>query len=494
LLIQNRSISANTAAGISFAPNTSDTADRSAIIYGVNESGGSGNATGLTFHTNANGSSPQEKARIDSSGRLGLGTSSPGSYDFDGPTVLAVANTAGSSTLAVVSDAASLGQIAFADGTSSTARYRGLIKYNHSTDSLEIRTAAAPAVTIDSSQRVGIGTTSPRGALDVTGSIFASGGSQIQITGSAGSTGLQLIGQDSAESLIGTMSSQALAFRTDSTERARLDSSGRLLVGTSSGSGNAKLQIQGGVAYGDAYLDLCFNGTVVSGQTLGELRFTDAASSANVYAKIAVQADAAPGSGDYPGRLVFSTTADGASSPTERMKIDSAGTVEINGTKNADSYLYIEATTDKGGCVRINHTENAATFRKIQHFYRVGTEVGSISISNSATNFNTSSDYRLKENVVPLTGAADRLNQLQVHRFNFIANPDTTVDGFIAHEVQTIVPECITGTKDELDDEGNPVYQGIDQSKLVPLLTAALQEALAKIETLEAKVAALEGA
>jgi hypothetical protein len=87
-----------------------------------------------------------------------------------------------------------------------------------------------------------------------------------------------------------------------------------------------------------------------------------------------------------------------------------------------------------------------------------------------------------------LTGAADRVNQLQVHRFNFIADPDETVDGFIAHEAQAVVPECVTGTKDEVDDEGNPVYQGIDQSKLVPLLTAALQEALAKIETLEQRL------
>jgi hypothetical protein len=84
------------------------------------------------------------------------------------------------------------------------------------------------------------------------------------------------------------------------------------------------------------------------------------------------------------------------------------------------------------------------------------------------------------------------LNQLQVRRFNFIADPDTTVDGFLAHEAQEVVPECVTGTKDEVDDEGNPVYQGIDQAKLVPLLTAALQKAIGRIETLEASNAALE--
>ena len=79
-------------------------------------------------------------------------------------------------------------------------------------------------------------------------------------------------------------------------------------------------------------------------------------------------------------------------------------------------------------------------------------------------------------------------------RFNFIVDADTTVDGFLAHEVQTVVPEAITGEKDAVDSDNNPVYQGIDQSKLVPLLTAALQEAVAKIEVLETKVAALEAA
>jgi hypothetical protein len=119
--------------------------------------------------------------------------------------------------------------------------------------------------------------------------------------------------------------------------------------------------------------------------------------------------------------------------------------------------------------------------------------VGSISTSGSGTSFNTSSDYRLKENVVPLTGAAARVQQLKPSKFNFIADPGTTVDGFIAHEAQEVVPECATGTKDAVDADGNPVYQGIDQSKLVPLLTGALQEALTRIEQLETKVAALEG-
>ena len=127
------------------------------------------------------------------------------------------------------------------------------------------------------------------------------------------------------------------------------------------------------------------------------------------------------------------------------------------------------------------------------HFYTGGSQVGSISLTTSATAFNTSSDYRLKENVVTDWDATTRLKALKPSRFNWKTDADTTVDGFLAHEVSSIVPEAITGEKDAVDENGNPQYQGIDQSKLVPLLTKALQEAVAKIETLEAKVTALEG-
>ena len=139
---------------------------------------------------------------------------------------------------------------------------------------------------------------------------------------------------------------------------------------------------------------------------------------------------------------------------------------------------------------------------------------GSVNGSGTSTSYSTSSDYRLKENEVSLSNGITRIKQLKPYRFNFKCNASKTVDGFFAHEVTPVVPEAITGTKDEVEttyyQEGDtipegkavgdvksttsPVYQGIDQSKLVPLLTAALQEAITKIETLETKVAALEAA
>jgi hypothetical protein len=124
-------------------------------------------------------------------------------------------------------------------------------------------------------------------------------------------------------------------------------------------------------------------------------------------------------------------------------------------------------------------------------FRKDTTTVGSISITGSATAYNTSSDYRLKTDAQPMTGASDRVLSLKPVNFAWIAD-GTRVDGFLAHEAQEVVPEAVHGTKDAVDADGNPDYQGIDQSKLVPLLTAALQEALTKIADMEIRLSALE--
>jgi len=131
---------------------------------------------------------------------------------------------------------------------------------------------------------------------------------------------------------------------------------------------------------------------------------------------------------------------------------------------------------------------------RVTNFYNGNGNIGNISLSGSTTSFVTSSDYRLKENVVTDWDATTRLKQLKPSRFNFIADADTTVDGFLAHEVSSIVPEAVNGTKDEVDEDGNAVMQGIDQNKLVPLLVKSLQEALTEIDTLKTKVTALENA
>jgi hypothetical protein len=127
-------------------------------------------------------------------------------------------------------------------------------------------------------------------------------------------------------------------------------------------------------------------------------------------------------------------------------------------------------------------------------FFSNGVEVGRITTTTSATTYTTSSDYRLKENINYDWDATTRLKQLKPARFNFKINAASEiVDGFLAHEVSSVVPEAIVGEKDAVNEDGDPLLQAIDQSKLVPLLVKAMQEQQATIEALTARITALEG-
>jgi len=183
-------------------------------------------------------------------------------------------------------------------------------------------------------------------------------------------------------------------------------------------------------------------------------------------------------------------------SASEAMRIDSSGNLLVGktgatfSTTGGSLYAgYLSITRDSAEVQAINRL---GTDGAVVSFYKASSFVGSISVTSSTTAYNTSSDYRLKEDVQPVVGASDRV--LALKPVNFAWKTDgSRVDGFLAHEAQEVVPEAVTGTKDAVDEEGNPEYQGIDQSKLVPVLTAALQEALSRIETLEVEVAALKG-
>ena len=215
---------------------------------------------------------------------------------------------------------------------------------------------------------------------------------------------------------------------------------------------------------------------------------------------------------NYGVTLVFHTNAgngSGASTTTtERMNIDSSGRVNIN----TASAITPEGVLQVSG----NSSQNLSAWRVATNgnvglrFFNSSTQgVGGITINGASTVYATSSDYRLKENEVAISDGIERLKQLKPYKFNFKTEPDTIVDGFFAHEVSSVVPEAVSGEKDATetytDDNGDEQTrineQGIDQSKLVPLLTSALQEAITKIETLEtentdikARLAALESA
>ena len=169
-----------------------------------------------------------------------------------------------------------------------------------------------------------------------------------------------------------------------------------------------------------------------------------------------------------------------------RMSIGNSGS-HAQIFMNADesfSTSVVSVQTNGSCCIGLKATATNQQF--MIAFRNPNGEVGTINTSGSSTSYNTSSDYRLKENAVAISDGITRLKTLKPYRFNFKTDASTTVDGFFAHEV-TAVPEAITGIKDEVDENNEPVYQGIDQSKIVPLLVAALQEAIGRIEALEAK-------
>jgi len=186
--------------------------------------------------------------------------------------------------------------------------------------------------------------------------------------------------------------------------------------------------------------------------------------------------------GSADGEIIFKKF-DGTTTD-ESMRINSSGNVLVGTTSNGQFTLSGENGI---AYANIGHVNGTASGYGYVIFRYNGTVIGRIDQNGtSGVSYNTSSDHRLKENVDYTFDATTRLKQLKPARFNFIADADTTVDGFLAHEVQSVVPEAITGTHNEVDDDGNAVMQGIDQSKLVPLLVKTIQE-------LEARITALEG-
>ena len=307
----------------------------------------------------------------------------------------------------------------------------------------------------------------------------------LNINGTTGISGVD--GSASAPALTGTDSNTGINFASDTVNintggstRATVDSSGQMGIGKTP---SRTLDVAGKIRSSDS---VCF-GDNSSTPSEGAAIHRPAAST-----------------------LAFVTN------DSERMRIDSSGNVGI-GTSNpntAGNGISFKPFVANDTSRMLFNRNSSSYLQTVIEFLNGGSTVGSIKHNNSSTQYNTSSDYRLKENVVKISDGITRLKTLKPCRFNFKVDTEKTVDGFLAHEV-TAVPEAISGTKDGMKPETyyekgdtlpsgkvvgdvktysstEPEYQGIDQSKLVPLLTAALQEAVAKIEVLETKVAALE--
>lgn len=214
-------------------------------------------------------------------------------------------------------------------------------------------------------------------------------------------------------------------------------------------------------------------------------------------ASISAEVDGTPGTDDMPGALVFATTADGASSPTTRARIFNSG-ADFYGSSTIFRVRDSSDNTAFGGSLSGGWTSwRAQTTGGIHHFH--SNEGGTRALKSYINQYGaltSVSDYRLKKNVVSITGAIDSVKQLNPVTFNWNWEEDTDLvtHGFLAHEFATVLPKAVEGEKDQLKSDGSMFMQMMTEEKAVPLLTAALQEAIAKIETLETKVAALEAA
>ena len=187
------------------------------------------------------------------------------------------------------------------------------------------------------------------------------------------------------------------------------------------------------------------------------------------------------GSAKVDGTLYSNRVAAGI--PTPSHIVDS-----YSSTSGVFAGRFVYAGTSGSDCAMLLRLAGGSTAPSYVDFIYGSVQTGYITTNGSSTFYGSASDYRLKENVVKLNGALDRLDNLQPKRFNFITDSETIVDGFLAHEVANVVPEAIHGEKDAINEDGKIIAQGIDQSKLVPLLVAAVQELRAEVKLLKSQI------
>jgi len=450
----------------------------------------------LGFFTSAT-----EQMRIDISGNVGIGTSNPAHElhvsDSDKPEIVAEDTTNGVKTYL---------------GAADTNGRIGTLT-NHD---LKIFTNNTEQMVIGSSGNVGIGRTDPEQLLHLSSTNTFIALSDSADSGAAGLLFRRTDNDQNRGSITYDFSNDSMAFRASTNgagESMRIDSSGRLLVGTSSSSTNDTLVLQGnsaGSAFG-AQLRLRRNATISSGSGIGDVSFEDG--SGNQYAVIGGAGDGTSGSGDYPGRLVFSTTADGASSPTERMRLKHSGILEVKSNTarqasfgtldgsfhSAENFIQIySGSTDNFLLLKACNANDGTPIldSNVLGARRIEIEADG-DIFNQNDVYGQLSDAKLKENIVDVSSQWDDIKALRVRNFNFREDlgyqPNTQI-GFVAQEVEQVSPGLVKSVTDS-DSDGNDLgtkTKVVKTSVLHVKAVKALQEAMARIEELEAKVAALE--
>ena len=326
---------------------------------------------------------------------------------------------------------------------------------------------------LDSSGRLGLGTSSPGSALEINAAAATS----------------------------------PFIAKINTSEVARIDSSGRLLVGTPSSLGTFSkgLEVANNIAISafvnNAFgFELAFNksrgessGTIVQNEDqIGSIswRADDGVDTETIAARISCEIDGTPGANDMPGRLKFSVTADGASSPTERMRIVNDGRTDVFAT--AETLRVRTTATTAAAAITIRMQAAATTLGTGGTTEFQVTSNGNVANTNNA--YGAISDIKLKENIVDASSQWDDLKALQVRNYNFKEGQTHTQIGLIAQEVELVSPGLVSESPDR-DAEGNDlgtVTKSVNYSVLYMKAVKALQEAMERIETLEAKVAALE--
>jgi len=403
-------------------------------------------AQSLRFATNSS-----EKMTILSGGNVGIGTNSP-AYNLQ----LA---SASSTTISVIADAATSASVYFGDSASAT---QGRISYNNANDSFLFFTNALERMRINSGGNVGIGTTGPLTKLDVRGSTFVSGYLAGFDTSPQGNYAYRLT-NDGANSFInvlggnlgiGTTSPKTTLDITGSGNTA-INSKGNLLV-SSGGTATQVAETGGQISFGS-----WLNGDLTQPYPLAAIRGVTESSTTN----------------NNRGALIFGTM-DSNTTVQERMRITSGGELYVGHSSTNPDHGLTVVNPANGTYIQLDHINGTVSGSIFSLFRYNQSVIGSITQNGtSQVSFNISSDYRLKEDLKDFAGL-DMVSKIPVYDFKW------KVDGYrsygvMAHELQEVLPDAVVGKKDAEE------MQGVDYSKIVPLLVKSIQELKAEIDELK---------